>query len=347
MEHLKPFLSKLTRGSGTELPQSQPPSIGEVLSEMGFHEREITRDGDLWFITGGEGSAIRIEHHQPNVGEPLDFFRIKLQHQDQEKANIPQQPLAVLIHGMGLDAWSMFPLAFALADRGIPAIAVSLPGHGLSLGEKPDTLASAVDPVVALIESFDLPKDNRVIAIGHSLGVYSAIAVADRLTDKGQETAVVDLAGAYVDPGPKEELSAAARMGKLIKLCPEAVAKNFFNHKGKFLPWAKDLVGSIVDHIVSTYSNYSWLKNPPEKLRFMISAAGYSPKYVHPGIVIAGEKDRLIPNKETLSAQRIFLFPQKRGKGNTHIIKGACHMMPTSTEYSEEIADLIVEAFAK
>ncbi len=347
MEGFRTFLDRFVKKPNIERSQLEPPSMDMVLLDMGFSEKEITQENGFWFVADKEGQKIHIEHHPPKAGEFLEFFRLESL-KPRTEADSKPKPLAVLIHGMGLDAWSMFPLAFALAQEGIPAVAVSLPGHGLSQGPRPKDLPEAVKPVVGLVESLQSEsKASRLIMIGHSLGTYAALRAADELTSKGYPVGFVSLAGPYIEPNLKQSAAAAARMTKLFKLSPPAIAENFFNRKGGFLPWEDGIIASIAEHVLDQYAGYNWLKHPPENLKYMTQAARYSPKHTLMGIIVAAGADKVIPRKETLSAGELFLFPNQKDEDNRYVIEDAPHMIPASTKYAGQIAGIITKALTK
>lgn len=79
-------------------------------------------------------------------------------------------PVVVLVHGWGGQAAQMAPLAGAIADGGMKAVAIDLPGHGRDDGARSDAfqMASALD---ALVDVVGWP----VGVVAHSLGSVATL----------------------------------------------------------------------------------------------------------------------------------------------------------------------------
>lgn len=77
----------------------------------------------------------------------------------------PESPLVVLVHGAWHGAWCWAALQTELDARGIPSLAIDLPGHGASAAPLADlsTDAAAVDAAIA---KFSRP----ILLVGHSYG---------------------------------------------------------------------------------------------------------------------------------------------------------------------------------
>ncbi len=83
-------------------------------------------------------------------------------------------PIVVLVHGAWHGAWCWATLQGALDGRGVPSLAVDLPGHGASTLPPADLVDHAAH-VAALVERLDRP----VVLVGHSYGgaVVSSVPV--------------------------------------------------------------------------------------------------------------------------------------------------------------------------
>lgn len=86
-------------------------------------------------------------------------------------------PIALFLHGAGMDhtVWNPVTAAFAAADR--PWLAVDLPGHGGSTGNLLETIGEMADWVAEVIREFG---DAPVIAAGHSMGALVVLELAAR-----------------------------------------------------------------------------------------------------------------------------------------------------------------------
>jgi pimeloyl-ACP methyl ester carboxylesterase len=72
----------------------------------------------------------------------------------------------LLVHGAWHGAWCWELVVAALTERGIRAVAIDLPGHGIDEGPLTD-LAGDADRVGRALDAFDEP----VVLVGHSYGV--------------------------------------------------------------------------------------------------------------------------------------------------------------------------------
>lgn len=80
-------------------------------------------------------------------------------------ADLPDLPLVVLVHGAWHGAWGWAPLQARLDDRGIPSLAIDLPGHGASTAPGTDLYGDARH-VADVVERLGRP----VVLVGHSYG---------------------------------------------------------------------------------------------------------------------------------------------------------------------------------
>jgi len=110
------------------------------------------------------------------------------------------RPTFVFVHGAWHGGWCWSEVVRLLAERGYPAIALDLPGHGitarlpqayLQLPQNPAALATEVSPLAALtlndyrdytlkmLRGLIGDSDDRVILVGHSLGGATLSAVGE------------------------------------------------------------------------------------------------------------------------------------------------------------------------
>ncbi len=103
----------------------------------------------------------------------------------------PSLPLALFLHGAGLDhsAWALHGRWFAY--HGWSVLAPDLPGHGRSAGEPLSSIAAMADWTAALIEAAGA-KSARII--GHSMGALIALELAARHRDKVASLALLGAA---------------------------------------------------------------------------------------------------------------------------------------------------------
>ena len=90
----------------------------------------------------------------------------------------PPPSTVVLVHGAWHGAWCWAALQHALDDRGIPSLAVDLPGHGASTLPLGDLHGDAAH-VGAVLDRIDAP----VVLVGHSYGGAVITQAAAERTD--------------------------------------------------------------------------------------------------------------------------------------------------------------------
>lgn len=103
----------------------------------------------------------------------------------------PSQPVAVLIHGAGMDhtVWSL--QTRYLAHHGRSVLAVDLPGHGRSGGEPISGIPELADWVVALLDAAGVAK---AALIGHSMGALVSLDAAARHAERVEAVGLVGIA---------------------------------------------------------------------------------------------------------------------------------------------------------
>jgi pimeloyl-ACP methyl ester carboxylesterase len=107
-------------------------------------------------------------------------------------------PTVVAIHGITANAWSWDPAAHQLAG-GVDLVAVDLRGRGRSWTQPgPVGLRQHADDVAAVIDQLGGP----VVVVGHSMGAYVALLLADRHPAAVQSLVLVDGGTALHLPDP-------------------------------------------------------------------------------------------------------------------------------------------------
>lgn len=89
----------------------------------------------------------------------------------------------LMIHGAGMDATAWHLQTRYLANRGVRALAVDLPGHGLSDGDPLTTIDDMADWVAEFIEASGLTNEGPITVAGHSMGTFIALELAVRRPD--------------------------------------------------------------------------------------------------------------------------------------------------------------------
>ena len=86
-------------------------------------------------------------------------------------------PPLILVHGAANDRDAWRDVSPALAAAGLRVLAPDLPGHGMSRGQAPASIAAIADWLLAFADAMQL---ERFAIAGHSMGSLAALAVAAR-----------------------------------------------------------------------------------------------------------------------------------------------------------------------
>ncbi len=142
----------------------------------------------------------------------------------------------VLVHGAWHGAWCWSSLQAELDTRGIPSLAIDLPGHGVSLEPFGDLIADAAHVSLVLAK-----LAQPVILVGHSYGgavISQAGVTATNVTHLVYLTAFVPDVGESVTsvlqsmPAAPTALGAAIVLGEggLSTINPERARAAFYEH---------------------------------------------------------------------------------------------------------------------
>ena len=226
----------------------------------------------------------------------------------------PALPLAVFIHGAGLDhsVWAL--LARWFANHGCTVLAPDLPGHGRSAGEPLATIAAIADWTAALIEA---SQAGPARIIGHSMGSLVAIETAARHPHK---VAALGLIGTAAAMPVTPDLLNAAKAGNHAAIDMMCIWGHGF---------AAGLGGSLAPGL--------WMLGGAERLlerarpdvlfRDLCACNAYgdgltsAAKVSAPAIVVLGERDLMTPAKA--GRQLAAALPNAR----VVVLHGAGHML--------------------
>ena len=98
------------------------------------------------------------------------------------------QPSVVMLHGAGMDHTIWQQQSRYFAHHGWNVFAVDLPGHGMSMGLPLESVGSAADWLIALLDTIGL---KRAALVGHSLGALIALDVAGRYGHRVEKLALL------------------------------------------------------------------------------------------------------------------------------------------------------------
>lgn len=108
---------------------------------------------------------------------------------------VAPSPLVVLVHGAWHGAWCWSALQSRLDDRGIPSVAIDLPGHGVSTLPLGDLHGDA-QHVADVIDALARP----VVLVGHSYGGAVITEAAVRTSSTAHVRHLVYVAAFALDP---------------------------------------------------------------------------------------------------------------------------------------------------
>src|SRR3954471_3493309 len=232
-------------------------------------------------------------------------------------------PLAVLIHGAGMDhsVWSL--QTRYLAHHGRSVLAVDLPGHGRSGGSPLTTIEDLADWVPHLIDAAGF---DRAALVGHSMGAITALEAATRHSERVRALALLGVAERM--PVHSDLLAlAAANDSKAIAM---VIGWGFGSHRGASAAPGLWQIGTGLK--LMRQARPGVLAND---LAACNAWAG-TPDIRCPTILILGASDRMTPAKAGRAlAGRI---PGAR----TVVLKGSGHMM--MVEEPDAVTDALIAA---
>jgi pimeloyl-ACP methyl ester carboxylesterase len=226
----------------------------------------------------------------------------------------PTLPLAVFVHGAGLDhsVWAL--LARWFANHGCAVLAPDLPGHGRSAGDARATIAALSDWTAALI---DAARAGPARIIGHSMGALVALETAARHPQKVAALGLIGTAAAMPVAPDLLNAAKAGNHGAIDMMC-------IWGHG-----FAAGLGGSLAPGLWMLGGAERLLERAPPHVLFrdlcacneyrdgLASAARVST----PAILVLGERDLMTPaqaGRELAAA-----LPDAR----VVVLRGAGHML--------------------
>lgn len=196
----------------------------------------------------------------------------------------------VLIHGYleSLEIWNGFAEKLAKSYR---VISVDLPGHGQSGSySSMNTMAVMADSVKAVLDHLSI---GRAVFIGHSMGGYATLAMADIFPEM-----IIGfcLFHAHALPDTEEKKQNRDREALLVKdgkksqfielNIANAFARDNHDSFKKQIGWARDIALKTSDNGIT--SALAGMKARPDRRDVVKNS-------VEPVMIIAGKKDYYIP----------------------------------------------------
>jgi pimeloyl-ACP methyl ester carboxylesterase len=201
----------------------------------------------------------------------------------------------VLIHGFGEDGtiWQYQVAALQTAYR---LIVPDLPGSGQSpLPDKPLTIESMAESIMELLTAKNI---NRCTLIGHSMGGYIALALAEKYPDK-VDALVLFHSTAFADSAEKvntrrrsiEFIQEYGATNFLQQSIPNLFGDSFkLNHPEKVASLIKKGISFSKEALIQYYEA---MIQRPDRTSLLKAFQG-------PVLFIAGEKDKAVPLEDIL-----------------------------------------------
>ena len=247
----------------------------------------------------------------------------------------PTGPAVVLVHGITASLEDWLPLVPHLLDAGLSVVALDLRGHGEStLGSGRVNTRRLADDLAAVLEFLDL---RRAVLAGHSLGGYTALALAvhhPKLVQ--QRVARLVLVGSSPTMRGAAELAALASNASPLTLAVQRHPRHgavlmraqVFGDSPS-LPAIEDLRRRWSSCPLTTRLAYA-KGLVGQTLTPLLSRVGM------PVTVVRGSRDRVVP------ASRSHLLRSALPDGELVILDGAGHATPT--ERPRELAAVLARA---
>jgi pimeloyl-ACP methyl ester carboxylesterase len=230
-------------------------------------------------------------------------------------------PLAVLIHGAGMDhsVWSL--QTRYLAHHGRSVLAVDLPGHGRSGGSPLTTIKDLADWVPLLIDAAGF---EQAALVGHSMGAITALEAATRHPDRVRALALLGVAE-RMPVHPDLLAAAAANDYKAIAM---VIGWGFGTHRGASAAPGMWQIGTGLRLMQQA---------APGVLATDLAACNAwrgTPNVQCPTTLILGASDRMTPAKAGRA------LADKIPGAQTVVLKGSGHMM--MVEEPDAVTDALV-----
>jgi pimeloyl-ACP methyl ester carboxylesterase len=224
-------------------------------------------------------------------------------------------PVIVLLHGFCEDStiWNEFQPS--LAESGFQVVCIDLPGFGQSEPIAGASIEQYADAVLAVADALELP---RFVLIGHSMGGYTALAIAEK-----QASRLAGLGMFHSHPYADSEAKKEARQKNI----------QFIQNHGHIM-FAKQLIPVLFAPAFAAGNSYLIGKLvhaasacPQEGIIGGLEAMIARPDRSHilknsscPVLFIVGEEDQVISSDQSLS--QTVLPPV----ASVHIIEKTGHM---------------------
>lgn len=173
------YISAICLGLGASAALADAPQTGLAALELRDARSDRPLEGFVWYPAApGQGPA-EIAHGNP-VWQGIEVIM-------NAEAQPGPHPFVVLSHGMYGNAMNQTWLADALVEQGFVVAAVSHPGtstwardpdHARALWDRPGDISRVIDHALGDPALAGLIDPDRIYMAGHSLGGFTALALA-------------------------------------------------------------------------------------------------------------------------------------------------------------------------
>jgi pimeloyl-ACP methyl ester carboxylesterase len=211
------------------------------------------------------------------------------------------EPVLVLLHGFGANAFSWTKVIEPLAEHGT-VIAYDRPAFGLTErplsweGENPYSPESQIDIVIGLLDALEI---DQAILVGHSAG--GTIATATTLESPGRVDALILVdAAIYTGGGSPAWIQPLLSTPQMERIGP-LIARSFANRGDQFLRQAYHDPDAITEEIIAG-NRKSFRVDHWDFALWQLVAASHPPNLPDrvdqldvPTLVVSGENDNIVP----------------------------------------------------
>lgn len=241
----------------------------------------------------------------------------------------PERPTLLCVHGVLCDHSVWQPLAAGIAQMGWNLAAIDLPGHSLSSGAAPQSVAEAASCIARLMDAMGLAQ---VALMGHSWGSLIALEAAAQLGARVSHLALV---------GTASPMSVAPALLELAHADP-AQAIALIDKYSRSSATPADFDGQALGRqVLASNTQCNVLERGLRACNDYQGALAAMQRVSAPTLFVVGEYDRMTPAK---AAQGLIAQAQARDSACTQVATLACghqHMIDATSAMLQALQGLL------